>query len=275
MAERPVAVVILAAQRAGVVNPLAARAGVSHKCLVPICGRPLIAHVLETVTAIPGVTSIRISLELEAHEEVAELLGERANRGIAIELVRSKPNIVDSVAAAAEGVSGSFIVTTADNVLLTREGFDLVRDALDDADAVLGVTTGDRVRAAHEAGQRNFYRFRDGGYANCNIYALADRKALNTAEIFREGGQFQASVGRMIRAFGLFNIIAMRLRLVTLPQGIARVGRRFGVRMKPVIFTDGALAIDVDNERTYRIAEWILGQRLGMDLRKPVIDAAS
>ena len=32
----PVTVIILAGQRAGVVNPLAARAGVSHKCLVPI-----------------------------------------------------------------------------------------------------------------------------------------------------------------------------------------------------------------------------------------------
>jgi GTP:adenosylcobinamide-phosphate guanylyltransferase len=43
---------ILAAQRAGVENPLAKRVGVSHKCLVTIAGNPLIVHVLDTVTTI-------------------------------------------------------------------------------------------------------------------------------------------------------------------------------------------------------------------------------
>ena len=67
MPDTPVTVILLAGQRAGVVNPLAARAGVSHKCLAPIHGRPLVAHVLETVTALPAVREIRISLEPEAH----------------------------------------------------------------------------------------------------------------------------------------------------------------------------------------------------------------
>ena len=50
MPASPVTIIVLAGQRAGVVNSLAARAGVSHKCLAPIRGRPLIAHVLDTVT---------------------------------------------------------------------------------------------------------------------------------------------------------------------------------------------------------------------------------
>ena len=48
MSDRPTIVIILAAQRAGVVNPLAERAGVSHKCLAPIYGKPLIEWVLDT-----------------------------------------------------------------------------------------------------------------------------------------------------------------------------------------------------------------------------------
>ena len=49
-------VLVLAAQRAGVVNPLAERAGVSHKCIVPICGKPLIVHVRFVVVQVapPG-----------------------------------------------------------------------------------------------------------------------------------------------------------------------------------------------------------------------------
>lgn len=56
-------------------------------------------------------------------------------------------------------------------------------------------------------------------------------------------------------------------------KGLARAGKRFGARLEPVVFEDGALAIDVDNERTYAICEWVLGQRLGMDIPKPEIEA--
>ena len=272
---QPVTVIVLAAQRAGLVNPLASKAGVSHKCLVPICGRPLIAHVLDTLTALPAIAGIRVALEPEVHEEVAALLPAWRARAVPIDLVPSSTNIVDSVIGAAEDGAGPFIVTTADNVLLTPEGFDLMRAALARADAVIGVTTRERVWAVHRAGQRNFYELREGGYASCNIFGLANRKAFKAAEIFREGGQFQKNPGRMVRAFGLVNIIAMRFGLVTLARGLARVGRRFGLAMEPVVFEDGALAIDVDNERTYRIAEWVLAGRLGLDVPRPDIDPSA
>src|SRR5688572_22428372 len=93
----PATVILLAGQRAGVVNPLAARAGVSHKCLVPIRGKPLIAHVLDTVTALPGVRGIRVSLEPEAHAKVAKIAAAFADRGIPVTFVANKRNIVDSV----------------------------------------------------------------------------------------------------------------------------------------------------------------------------------
>ena len=36
--------------------------------------------------------------------------------------------------------------------------------------------------------------------------------------------------------------------------------RRFGIRIVPLVATDGRLAIDVDNERTHRVAEEILAK---------------
>ena len=271
MSDLPVTVIVLAAQRTGVVNPLAARAGVSHKCLVPICGRALIEHVLETLTTLPAITAIRVVLEPEGQEEVGQVLEHFRNRGVAIEFIDANPNIVESVLAAAQNEAGPFVITTADNVLLTQDGFNQLRERMRDADAVLGVTTRERVWAIHGQGQRNFYEFRDAGYANCNIYGLANRKGFSAAEAFREGGQFQANRGRMIRAFGLLNILMMRFGLITLPNGLKRVGKRFGARLAPVVFDDGALAIDVDNERTYAICEWVLGQRLGLEIARPDI----
>jgi len=258
---RPLTVIILAAQRAGVVNPLAQRAGVSHKCLAPICGRPLIEWVLDTVTSRPDIAAIRISIEPEAQQEVGELLAAYAERGVPISFVDSHTGIVDSVTAAAGDDEGPFIITTADNVLLSAEGFEQIRSTLGKVDGTLALAREADVRAAHSEGQRNFYQFRDGGYANCNIYGLANRRAFAAAEAFREGGQFQKNRDRMIRAFGMFNILLMGLKLVSAPGAIRRVGKRFGITMEATIFADGGLAIDVDNERTYAVCEELLPSR--------------
>lgn len=275
MSELPVTVIVLAAQRTGVVNPLASRAGVSHKCLVPICGRALIEHVLETLTTLPSISEIKVVLEPDGQKEVDAVLQPFRARGIPITLVNSDTKIVESVLRAADGGDGPFVITTADNVLLTHEGFEQIRSQMAHADAVVGVTTRERVWAVHRQGQRNFYEFRDAGYANCNIYGLTNRKGFAATEAFREGGQFQKNRDRMIRAFGLFNILLMRFGWISLPQGLNRVGKRFGAIVRPAIFEDGALAIDVDNERTYAICEWVLGGRLGMDIPKPDLSETS
>ena len=44
-------ILILAGRRAGAIDPLAAAYGVADKCLVPVAGRPMIAHVLESAAA--------------------------------------------------------------------------------------------------------------------------------------------------------------------------------------------------------------------------------
>ena len=263
MSDMPVTLIILAGQRHGVVNPLAERAGVSHKCLVPICGKPLLAHVLDTVATLPAIAEIRLSLEPEAHGEVQALIAPYLERGARIVLIPNAPNIVESVLAASGEDPGPFVITTADNVLLTREGFEEVRSAMAEADAVVGLTRKERVHEAHPEGQRNFYEFKDGGYANCNIYGLSSRKALVAAEFFREGGQFQKNPRRLARAVGLANILLMRFKLIGMESAMRRLSRRFGVTIKAVSFADGALAIDVDNERTYRVCEELLTRRLG------------
>jgi GTP:adenosylcobinamide-phosphate guanylyltransferase len=257
MAQQPVTVIVLAGQRFGVTNPLAARAGVSHKCLVPICGKPLLAHVLDALADVPQIAEVRVALEASAHGDLAPLLADYED----VRLIASAPNLADSVLAAADGVNTPIIVTTADNVLLTPAAVEQVREALETADAVFALARKDSVMAAHPNGQRNYYKFRDDEYANCNIYGLAGARALNAVEVFRGGGQFMKSVQRMIDAFGLLNIVMMRLGLISLGTATRRLGRKLGLTVEATIFADGALAIDVDNERTYAVCEELLPKR--------------
>jgi GTP:adenosylcobinamide-phosphate guanylyltransferase len=263
LSARPFSAFVLAAQRAGVVNPLAERAGVSHKCLAPIGGKPLIVHVVERLAGYPGLAGITISVEPEVHEELTVLLAPFAAQGTAIDFVASSANIVESLFAAVAGRQAPFLVTTADNVLLSDHSIAETLAALEEADVVACLATQESVLAVHPQAQRRFYEFSDGGYANCNLYAIASPRALAAAEIFREGGQFMKNPGRLIRAFGLVNILLMRFRRVTLAGAMKRVSRRFGLTFRAIVPADGAQAVDVDNERTYAIAEMVLRQRSG------------
>ena len=251
---RDATVIVLAAQRPGVANPLAEEAGVSHKCLVPICGRPLIAHVLDTLARTPGIATVRVSVEPELHDTLETLFP-------GIECVASHPTLTQSVLTAAEGARGPILITTADNVLLTPEAIARLRATLDAADVVAVMARRESVEAVSLEAQRRFYMFRDGGYSNCNLYGVAGPHAFAAAEIFREGGQFAKNPRRLVTAFGLFNIALVFARLLTLDGAMKRASRRFGLTFRALVLKDGALAIDVDNARTYRIAASVLSSR--------------
>lgn len=251
-------IVILAAQREGRLDPLAAAAGVSHKCLVPIGGRPLLAHVLAAFAGLRGIDSVRIAVEPGAEAALRPIADAS---GLPVAFVPSAETITDSVYAAAAGASRPLVVTTADNVLLTAAAVRAVAARLASGDdTVIALARKEDVLSAHPEGQRRFYRFRDGEFSNCNLYGLS-RRGLETAETFREGGQFAKNPMRIARAFGFINLIRLRFGLITLDNAMKRVGRRFGVKASAIVLADGAHAIDVDNERTYGIAAQLLDRR--------------
>jgi GTP:adenosylcobinamide-phosphate guanylyltransferase len=251
-------IIVLAAQRDGRLDPLAAEAGVSHKCLVPIGGRPLLAHVLAALAEVEGIESVRIAVEPGADEQLRPIA---AASGLPVAFVAAADSITDSVYAAAAGADGPLVITTADNVLLTAAAVRQVAERLAGGDdTVIALARKEDVLAAHPQGQRRFYKFRDGEYSNCNLYGLSVR-GLALAESFREGGQFAKNPMRIARAFGFFNLFLLRYGLISLDRAAERLGRRFGVRVSMLVLADGAHAIDVDNARTYAIAAELLDRR--------------
>jgi GTP:adenosylcobinamide-phosphate guanylyltransferase len=251
-------VVILAAQRDGRLDPLAAAAGVTHKCLVPIGGRPLLAHVLAALAEVEGIESVRIAVEAGAEAMLAPIV---AASGLAVHFTTAADNLADSVYAAAAGIEIPIVITTADNVLLTPMAVRLVAGRLAAGDdGVVALARKEDVLSAHPQGQRRFYRFRDGEFSNCNLYGLSQR-GLALAETFREGGQFAKNPMRIGRAFGFFNLVLIRYGLISLDRAMRRLSRRFRVAISAVVLADGAHAIDVDNQRTYDIAAALMEKR--------------
>lgn len=265
----PFTALVLAAQRRGQVDPLAIEAGVTHKCMVPIAGKPLMEHVLRALARAPSLTRIVISIEPEVVEAARQIPGGSGEFGIPVDYVPSASNIADSVYAAAEGVEGHLVITTADNVNLSPEAIEQILQpiragspsaiGLASRSAVLEVRDLDETSPV--AARVGPYRFADGRYSNCNLYAFADASTLKLAEAFREGGQFSKNKGRLVRVAGILNVLLYASRLLTMERAVKRLGRRLGFDITPVVLDDGAQAVDVDNPASYKHADAILRKR--------------
>jgi GTP:adenosylcobinamide-phosphate guanylyltransferase len=254
--------IVMAGRREGHVDPLAAAAGLTDKCVVPVAGRPMIAYVLATLRDTPGIGKIVVSMNdptlLDDIEEAGSLRGQGR-----LVITAARTNMVESLLAAVDQADFPIFITTADNALLTpaatREFF---RGAeATEAEVAVAFARRESVLAAHPDGQRRFYRFSDDSYSNCNSYWISSRKALKAAEVFRSGGQFAKHPLRIVQALGILNLIRFRYGIGTLDEAFRRFSRRFRLTIRAVILSDGAVAIDVDNARTLGVTEAILAAR--------------
>ena len=253
---------IMAGKRSGTLDPLAAKAGVAQKCVVPIRGKPLIEHVVEAVAASEKIGEIRIV----AHEpdEIASipLVARLAQEG-RLTFKQGAFNLVDSVINGSEDAQFPILITTADNVLVTAEGYDeFIGESLaSKAGGAAALARIEDVQAVHPQGQLRSYKFHDGGYSNCNTYWIGSREALSAAEIFRSGGQFVKYPSRIAKAFGAMNLLRYYLGNGDREKLFAQVSKRFGFPLKTIVLSNGEFAIDVDNQRTYDVTEKLLAKR--------------
>ncbi len=96
----PPTILVLAGKRDGALDPLAERAGVTHKAVVPIAGKPLIGHVLATLEKAWDDAQILVSIHDESVlEDVEEY--QRLKAAGRLKACAAQAGIVESVEAAA------------------------------------------------------------------------------------------------------------------------------------------------------------------------------
>lgn len=253
-------ILILAGRRSGAVDVLAATYGVADKCLVPVAGRPMIAHVLQAA-ADSGARRIFVSTHHGALlDDLADPVTEQLRDRLIV--VPAADNLADSVLGVADVATFPLFITTADNCLLTPETIRQIGDEAVRLGAEAGVALARRedVLTAHPQGQRRFYEFSDVAVSNCNAYWIGHRSALRAAEAFRGGGQFVKKPVRVMQAFGFINLLRFRFGLGPIHHIFRRVSRRLKVDVAPLLVSDGRTAIDVDNDRSLRVTEMLMQQ---------------
>ena len=263
MAMTDTTVLLLAGKRNNALDPLAAARDVEMKCIIPFHGEPMIVRPFRAIMKSERVGPILIcSNDPDAIcAAVPEIAAARDSGRVSF--VDAEGSIADSIVAASEHAEMPLMVTTADNVMLSPEMIDRFLDeaAEKKAQGAMAFAQKEMVQAAHKDGQARFYEFSDIGVATCNLYLVRERKALSAVDVFRTGGQFVKNPSRIAKAFGIMSLVRFYLGIGTLNGFFSRVSRRFGFKLVPIVLPDGALAVDVDNERTYEVATMLFAKR--------------
>lgn len=258
-----VSALVLAARRPGVEDPLAAKAGVSHKCLIEMDGGPMIELVLRSLAGSSHVKDIYISIDEPSALDGVAMIHD-GSLGKPVTILESEDNLFTSVQAAlSEKSRYPVIICTADNALQTPEMVDHFCAGFEasDCDVAVALTPAEVIWAKYPDGQRRPYTFKDGKYSNCNLFGLRTPQSIAAAKAFRGGGQFGKSKARIFKAFGLINLLMYHYTLVSLGDVFNRLSKRFRVKVEPIIMPFAEAPIDVDNERTERIAREVLAER--------------
>lgn len=255
-----VTAIVLAGSRPGA-DPLLEGTGVSTKALLPVAGLPMLAHVLGALVGHPVVARIVVLAQdveaLSREAGLAELVADPI-----VTLARSGAGISQSVIAQIDsGAAFPILLTTADNVLLTGVMIDAFVAGAQGSDIAVGLVERQVLLARYPESRRTWLKFRRGWWSGANLFWIGSEKARPLLERWQAVEQDRKKGMKIVGAFGPLLLIGALLRVLTIQQAVARLGRRLGVSARVVAMPQAEACIDVDKPSDLTIAEAILVAR--------------
>ncbi len=253
----PIATLVLAGSRPGP-DPLLAGTGLASKALLPIGGRPMLAHVLAALKEAPEIGPVTVVAQntapFAADAEIASVADN-------VQWQDAPGSIADAVRGALEAARGPLLVTTADNVLLTRAMIaQFVAEAWG-SDVSVGLVERSAVAAAGHSTQRTWLGFRGGQWSGANLFQLGGPQVLPLVEFWRALEQDRKKGMKIIGAFGPGLLLAALLRIIDIHSFARRVAGRFGLTGKIVSIAAAEACIDADKPSDIPVIEAILAAR--------------
>jgi CTP:molybdopterin cytidylyltransferase MocA len=240
-------------------DPLAVATGVTHKALAPVAGVAMLARVLATLRASRWVGRIVVC---GLDPAVAGDLGAGDAAGPPIELMRGDrtPSASAALAIKTLGLAPPVLITTADHPLLSPATLDAFceRAIAMRADATFGLVPVSIVHAAFPGVRRTAFRFRDGGFCGCNLYALLSTKGYDALREWAQVETERKRPWRMLRILGYGTLVRFVLGRLSLADLTGVVFARTGLSVRPVLLTDPAAGFDVDTPEQRLVAEKFL-----------------
>lgn len=254
---------VLAAGR-GAGDPMVEATGISHKCLLPVAGTPMLVRVLKALAGARSVGRILISIEepsiLAALQDL-ESLRLTADVGTIDSAERASTSVGKALRSGR--LEFPVLVTTADHALLSSAMVDdfCSRSAASGADLTAGLARAETILGAYPGSARTFLKFSDGRFSGCNLFAFANATALAAVDLWQRVERDRKTPWRLIGAFGLGPLLRYLVFGATLSKAFDIGSARLGVVARPIIMAEPEAAIDVDKPADLSLVEEIIAAR--------------
>ena len=236
---------ILAGSR-GSSDPVAAHAGIAHKAFVPIAGKPMIEHVVQTLESAANIGDIAVSIEADALALPPSTT--RLDAG-------SSP--ATSVLDALGKLDTPLLITTADNPLLRGETLAhfLEQSAKSEADILAAVSTREIVEKADKPGRRTYIKFSDHHVSGCNLFAVKTQRGRNAISFWRRLEQNRKKPWKMASEISYWALFKYLIGRLDSKQAVRGLEEKMGCKASLIFLDDPYAAHDVDKPEDLAFAE--------------------
>ena len=248
--------ILLAGSRPGG-DPFAAANGVALKPLIPVAGEPMVVRPVRVLLGAAEVATVRVLAQ--EREAIAAVMP--ADPRLSVE--RSGGTIAATIEGLLADPATRFplLVTTADHALLDAAMIAEFCAGAAGADLAVGVVERRALEARLPGSKRTRIGFRGGAYSGANLFAFGSPAAARAVDLWRTVEQDRKKGWRMLFAFGPALLLGAGLRVRTIDQSLAAIGRKLGLTLRAVVMSDPLACVDVDKPADLVLVERILKER--------------
>lgn len=248
--------IVLAGSRRGR-DLFAEQFGNDIKALIAVGGEPMVRRPVRALLASRNVSEVVVLSQ--APDRIAAVIpgswrvAMRQSRGTIAETMLEICND--------PAIRWPLLVTTADHALLDTAIVDEFCQGAAGADLAVGVVEKDVLMRRFPNSERTWLKFRGGAYTGANLFALRSAKVTPAIELWRSVEQDRKKGWRVIASVGPLVLLGALLRLLSIDNVLARLGRKLGLTIKAVRLSNPVAGVDVDKPVDHTLVEDILSGR--------------
>lgn len=238
-------------------DPLAQSMMLGHKALIPIAGEPMILRPVRALLASPEVGNLIVLTQDPA--ELRPVIPE--DERIAIH--PSTGTIAQTISEQLAHHAAEFpvLVATADHALLTPAMIAEFVSKADGADLAVAVVESKPLLARFPQSKRTWIGFKGGRYSGANLFSFSSPRVLPAIGRWGAVEQDRKKGWRLLAALGPELLLGAVLKLRTIHESAAAIGRKLGIDIRIVEMSDPIAAIDVDKPVDHVLVEDIIAGR--------------
>jgi len=234
-------------------DPLAEYTQGGSKALIPIAGKPMIAHVVDAlagsryvkhiaIVALDPAADVRFSVPVEYVSDAGSLTG---NVEAGINYVIEHYPDVDAA-----------ILSSSDVPIITSAIVDAFIEAClhTDHDIYYSIVERSVMETRFPGSRRSYVHMKDGDFAGGDLIFFRRTSNLGDQELWRRLSSSRKNALRQVAMIGLWPLIKLLTRRLTIAEGEERACRALGIRGHAVSCPHAEVGMDVDKPFQLEIA---------------------